>query len=94
MIYVIYVFASLFIVLAAAMLFAYYRSSHFGLFIMGVTYAASGLLAFAIAHWWPLVAGFILAWLLRLLGLEPRIEPKEDGAGEMAESQSQSKDKN
>jgi hypothetical protein len=94
MIYVTYGFASLFIVLASAMFFAYYRSSHFGLFIMGVTYAASGLLAFAIAHWWPLVAGFVLVWLLRLLGLEPRVEPKEEGAGEVAEPQSQSKDKN
>jgi len=79
MIYVIYSFASLFVLLAAVMLFAYYRSSHFGLFIMGVTYAASGLLAFAIAHWWPLVAGFVLAWLLRLMGLEPRVEPRDEG---------------
>jgi hypothetical protein len=94
MIYVIYGFASLFIVLAATMLFAYYRSSHFGLFIMGVTYAASGLLAFAIAHWWPLVAGFVLAWLLRLLGLEPRVELKEEDPNEKTEPQRQGNEKN
>ena len=81
MVYVIYFFASAFIVLAAGMFFAYYRSRHFGLFIMGLTYAASGLLSFAISHWWPLVTGFVLAWMLRMVGLEPKVEmQKEQGA--------------
>lgn len=79
MVYVIYFFAALFVVLAGGMFFAYYRSRHFGLFIMGITYAASGLLAFMIPHWWPLVTGFVLAWVLRMLGLEPKVEMKDEG---------------
>ena len=77
MVYVIFGFGALFIVLAGAMLYAFYRGRNFGLFIMGVTYGASGLLAIALAHWWPLVAGFVLLWMLKLLGLEPGHEPEE-----------------
>ena len=82
MVYVIYFFASAFVVLSGGMLFAYYRTRHFGIFIMAVTYAASGLLAFSLMHWWPLVTGFVLAWLLRMLGLEPKVElaPQESDA--------------
>ena len=86
MVYVIYFFAGAFIVMAAGMFFAYYRSRHFGIFIMAVTYAASGLLAYSIPHWWPLVAGFVLAWVLRMLGLEPKVEmapeeSRDEGGG-------------
>jgi hypothetical protein len=82
MIFLIYGFAGLFIVLSCAMLYAFYRSRNFGLFIMGVTYGASGLLAFALPHWWPLVAGFVLVWFLKLLGLEPGVEPPVDTKAE------------
>lgn len=82
MIFLIYGFAGLFIVLSCAMLYAFYRSRNFGLFIMGVTYGASGLLALALPHWWPLVAGFVLVWFLKLLGLEPSVEPPVDATAE------------
>jgi hypothetical protein len=45
---------------------------------MGVTYGTSGVLALALPHWLPLVAGFVLVWLLKLLGLEPSAEPPMD----------------
>jgi hypothetical protein len=77
MIYIIYVLAGIFIVLSCAMLYAYYRGRNFGLFIMGVTYGTSGLLAITLPHWWPLVAGFVLVWLLKLLGLEPGYTPEK-----------------
>jgi hypothetical protein len=77
MIYIIYVLAGIFIVLSCAMLYAYYRGRNFGLFIMGVTYGTSGLLAITLPHWWPLVAGFVLVWLLKLLGLEPGYKPEK-----------------
>jgi len=76
MVYLIYGFAGLFVVLSCAMLYAFYRGRDFGLFIMGVTYGTSGVLALALPHWWPLVAGFVLVWLLKLLGLEPEHELK------------------
>jgi hypothetical protein len=77
MVYLIYGFSGLFIALAAAMLYVYYRSSHFGIFIMGATYGTSGVLAIAVTHWWPLVAGLALVWVLKFLGLEPGDGPEK-----------------
>lgn len=85
MVYVIYFFAGVFMLLSAGMFFAYYRSRHFGLFIMAMTYAVSGLLAFGLPHWWPLATGFVLAWMLRMLGLEPQVEAKEEGGSRKEE---------
>lgn len=68
---VVYIFSGLFILLSLALLFAYYRERHSGLFVMSITYGSSAGLALLLMHWWPLVAGFVLAWVLRLLGLEP-----------------------
>jgi hypothetical protein len=75
MIYVTYAFAGLFAALAFAMLYVFYRNSHVGMFVMGLVYGCSGLLAILLEHWWPLLAGFVLVWLLKLLGLEPGAEP-------------------
>jgi hypothetical protein len=77
MIYVTYVVAGTFIALSFAMLYVFYRSSHFGMFVMGLTYGCSGLLAILLGHWWPLVAGFVLVWILKYLGLEPGDERTE-----------------
>jgi hypothetical protein len=79
MIYVIYVLAVIFIGLGAAMFYVFYRERHFGMFLMGMTYSMSGLLAVVLPHWWPLVAGFVMAWMLKMLGLE--MEPEEAAAG-------------
>ena len=80
LIYVIYAFAAVFIVVSFTMLYVFYRSSHFGMFVMGLTYGCSGLLAILLGHWWPLVAGYALVWILKLLGLDPGDERgKADG---------------
>lgn len=76
MIYVTYGFAGLYIALSFAMLYVFYRSSHVGMFIMGLTYGCSGLVAILLGEWWPLVAGFVLVWVLKLIGLEPGAERK------------------
>jgi hypothetical protein len=81
MIYVIYSFGVLFILLSGLMLYVYWRSRHAGMFILGSIYGTSGLIAIAIPHWWPLLTGFALAWLLRLMGLEPRFEPPAGESG-------------
>lgn len=78
MIYFIFFVAGLFIVLASAMFYVYYRSRHFGMFILSMTYGVSGLLAITVAHWWPLIAGIALAWMIKLLGLEPGNEPMDE----------------
>lgn len=77
MIYVTYFFAAAFILFAGIMFFAVYRTRHFGLLLMAITYACSGLLAIGVGHWWPLLTGLVLAWLLRLVGLEPKVEVQE-----------------
>jgi hypothetical protein len=64
------------------MLYVFYRSSHFGLFIIGLTYGCSGLLAILLGHWWPLLAGFVLVWILKWLGAEPGPgSEREEGGG-------------
>lgn len=69
---VIYIFSGLFIVLALALLFAYWRTRHPGLVLMSSTYASAAALSLMLIEWWPLVAGFVLAWMLRLMGLDPQ----------------------
>ena len=79
MIYVIYVFAGVFVLLGAMMFYVFYRERHFGMLLMGMTYSMSGLLAIVLPHWWPLVAGFVMVWMLKMLGLE--MEPQDVAAG-------------
>ena len=67
----IYIFSASFILMSIGMLFAYRRTLHYGLFLMGLTYGASAGLALVLMHWWPLMAGFILVWILKLIGLDP-----------------------
>ena len=74
---IIYIFAASFIFMAAALMITYRRTKHYGVFLLGLTYGAAAGLAIVLTHWWPLVAGFVLVWLLRLLGLDP--DTRKDG---------------
>ena len=76
---VIYFFAASFVFMAIALMITYRRTRHYGVFLLALTYAASAALAIVLMHWWPLVAGFLLVWLLRLLGLDPDVS-KDDAA--------------
>jgi hypothetical protein len=88
MIYVISIFGGLFIVLSLTMLYVFYREQHFGTFLMGITYGLSGLLAITLPHWWPLVVGFVMVWLLRLMGMEQTIPTGDEVGIEKAEGES------
>ena len=79
---IIYIFAASFLLMAVALIFTYQRTRHYGVILLGMTYAASALLAISLKHWWPLVAGFALVWVLRLLGLDPGTRQKEERRGE------------
>ncbi|MBM3358767.1 MAG: hypothetical protein FJY54_13720 [Betaproteobacteria bacterium] len=68
---IIYVVAGLFFLISMALFFAHGRTRHPGLLLMGITYGGSAVLAILLMHWWPLVVGFVLVWVLRMLGLEP-----------------------
>ena len=77
-----YVFAGAFIMMSVAMLLAYRRTGHYGLFMMGMTYGASGGLAIVLLHWWPLALGYVLVWVLKFLGMDPdrEIQQQRDEA--------------
>ena len=74
---VIYVFAGLFLLLALGMLLGYYRTRHPGLVLMASCYGTASVLSVMLMHWWPLVGGFVLAWMLRMMGLDPGPGSKE-----------------
>ena len=86
MIYVTYVLSAFFILLGGMMFYVFYRERHFGILLMGMTYAMSGLLAAVLPHWWPLVAGFVMVWMLKMLGLEMGPEEAVGAAPPPAES--------
>jgi hypothetical protein len=71
---IIYFFAASFVFMAAALMLTYKRTRHYGVFLLGLTYAAAAVLAVVLTHWWPLVAGFALVWVLRFLGLDPDVQ--------------------
>jgi 4-hydroxybenzoate polyprenyltransferase len=74
---VIYFFAAAFAFMALALMFTYQRTHHFGVFVLALAYGTSAVLAVVLMHWWPLVAGFALVWILRLLGLDPDVRKAE-----------------
>ena len=67
----LYFLASVFIVIGFMMLFAFWRSRRWELVLMSFVYSASGLAAGYSLQWWPLVAGFVVAWLLKIAGFDP-----------------------
>ena len=68
---IIYIVSGLFIVMTLALLFAYYRTRQPGLVLIGSTYGFAAVIALMFMAWWPLAIGFALAWVLRLMGLDP-----------------------
>lgn len=71
MMIIAYVFAASFVFLGAALMLTYRQTRNIGVLVIGTTYVAAAVLTVALAHWWPLVAGFVVAWILRLAGLDP-----------------------
>ncbi len=68
---VIYLFSAIFLLLAAALLFTWWQRRHPGALLLAATYAMAAGLALMLHEWWPLVIGFLSAWALRLMGVEP-----------------------
>jgi uncharacterized membrane protein len=75
---VISIFSILFTIMSLGVLFAFYRTRHLGLLLIALVYGASAVLALYLVEWWPLTAGFSLAWVLKMVGLEPAVgeQPK------------------
>jgi len=73
---VIYLFSAIFVLISIGLFVNYYRARHIGMLLMGLVYGNAAGLALVLAHWWPLVVGFVLAWVLRLLGFDPDVPRK------------------
>lgn len=67
----VYVFSAVFAVLAAALIFTWWRSRHPGALLLAMTYLTAAVLSVMLHEWWPLAIGFFSAWALRLMGFDP-----------------------
>lgn len=76
MIILLYFLASLFIVIGFMILFAYHRTRRKELVLLSFVYAGSGLAAGYSLQWWPLIAGFVVAWLLKFAGYDADKPPR------------------
>jgi len=74
---IIYFFAASFVFMAVALVLTYKRTGHYGVLLLAITYGAAAGMALVLTHWWPLVAGFVLVWVLRLLGLDPDVHRRD-----------------
>ncbi len=76
MVILLYFLASVFIVIGFMMLFAYHRTRRRELILLSFVYSSSGLAAGYSLQWWPLIAGFVVAWLLKFAGFDPERPPR------------------
>jgi Na+/melibiose symporter-like transporter len=73
---ILYFVASTFIVIGFMMLFAFHRTRRWEMVLLSFVYSGSGLAAAYSLQWWPLIAGFVVAWLLKFAGYDPDKPPK------------------
>lgn len=82
MVILLYFVSSLFIVLGFLMLFTYRRTKRWEFVLLSFVYSGSGLAAGYSMQWWPLIAGFVTAWLLKFAGYDAdkAVKPREEAA--------------
>jgi hypothetical protein len=61
----------LFALMAAGLFLGFIQSKHIGLFLATFVFGGGAYASFAMDAWWPLLAAFAGAWVLRLLGFDP-----------------------
>jgi hypothetical protein len=67
----IYILSGLSVLLAIGGLATYRQTKQIGLLLSSLVSISCSILAISLIEWWPLVVGFGLNWILRLLGLDP-----------------------
>jgi hypothetical protein len=70
--HIIYILAGISIILAIGGISAYSQTKQIGLLLSSVVSIGFSVLAIVLIQFWPLVAGFIINWLLRLAGLDSK----------------------
>ena len=68
---ILYIAQGLFALMAIRLVLRYGESKHIGLILGAIAYGGAAITSFGLMAWWPLVAGFAIAWVLRLLGFDP-----------------------
>jgi uncharacterized membrane protein (UPF0136 family) len=67
----IYILSGLSVLLAIGGLAAYMQTKQIGILLSSLVSISCSILAISLIEWWPLVVGFGLNWILRLLGFDP-----------------------
>ncbi len=76
--YLIYILASISIILAIGGLASYIQSRAIGLLLSSIISIAFSVTAIITVAWWPLVVGFALNWILRLLGFDSSLNKQSN----------------
>lgn len=66
-----YLVSAVFVLLAAGLLLTWWRTRHHGAMLLALVYLLAAVLSLLMRDWWPLAIGFLSAWALRLMGLDP-----------------------
>ena len=61
----------LFALMSLGLFFGFTGSKQIGLILAAISFGGAAYASFALGAWWPLLVGFALAWVLRLLGFDP-----------------------
>jgi hypothetical protein len=71
----LYIFVGIFYImgLSLGMAAEKFKFRHIGLILGSLTYTLSATTALYLDRWWPLLAGFIIAWGIRALGGDPSL---------------------
>jgi len=60
-----------FYLIASGLFFNFVFSGQFGVLLASFVFGGGAYASFTLDAWWPLLAAFVLSWVLRLLGLDP-----------------------
>lgn len=60
-----------FALMSARIFWGFIQTTHTGLFLASFMFGGGTCASLATGEWWPLVAAFIGAWFLGLLGFDP-----------------------
>jgi len=60
------------VLMALGLAVGFASSRHVGLLLASGTFGSAAIASYQLDAWWPLAASFVAAWLLRLIGLDPK----------------------
>jgi hypothetical protein len=67
----LHIVQGLFALMAFGLFCGFASAKHVGLLLAGLAYGGAAAASLYLTAWWPLVVGFVLAWILRMVGLDP-----------------------